>query len=79
MAVNLKWVNTQTKSYLLFKRLLVSLSMLKKYRELRNRRLRINLKQGRRVQVELIKRRERDWELLSTLVAISWKINAWSP
>ena len=60
MVVNLKWGNTQTKSYLLYKRLLASLFMPKKYRELRNKRLHISLKQGRRAQVELTKKREQD-------------------
>ena len=60
MAVNLKWGNTQTKSYLLYKRLLASLFMPKKYRELRNKRLHISLKQERRAQVELTKKREQD-------------------
>ena len=78
MVVNLKWVNMQTKNYLLYKRLPAKLSMLKKYKELRSKRLRINLKQGRRAQVELIRKRGLDWGLHNILVEISWKINAWS-
>ena len=78
MAVNSKLVNTQTKSYLLFKRLPAKKFMLKKYRELRNKRLRTNYKQGRKAQVELIKKRGIDWGMHNILVAISWRINAWS-